>query len=289
MQVQQAARHVRWALQSKKPGAAGAMSPLRRSGWGGDLLLHSGFAVFDGPPPQRKEMAVHVIRVIVDPAAPDGPRYGGVQLSPLPAAFVIAPGVPTLPPRGAAATPVWLIDPTTALGQCVPIDRTAPVLLPQLDIVRNRALCRDAFASGDLGPVVAEACRVFGFAGTVGAALRRVSSEPRIEELLNRIDEERELVSLRVWARRMQMSYSHLSRLFARHVGIGYPAYLRQQRLYRAIHALEHAASLTDSAHSVGFADLAHLSRTAKALLSVRLVEVFSGVRVIAGHVNAEP
>jgi AraC-like DNA-binding protein len=264
------------------------MSPLRRTGWRGELLLHSGFAVFDGPPPERKEMAVHVIRVILDPTAPQGPRYGGVQLPPLSSPFVIAPGVPTLPPAGAASTPIWLIDPTTALGQCVPLDRTTPVLLPQLDIARSRALCREAFASGDLGPVVAEACRVFGFTGTVGAALRRVSSEPRIEALLNRIDDERELVSLRTWARRMLMSYSHLSRLFARHVGIGYPAYLRQQRLYRAIHALEHAASLTDSAHSVGFADLAHLSRTAKALLSVRLVEAISGVRVAAGHVDAD-
>jgi AraC-like DNA-binding protein len=57
------------------------------------------------------------------------------------------------------------------------------------------------------------------------------------------------------------LSPRQMRHAFARDVGLPMRAYLRWQRLRRAIGAVEEGASLSTAAASAGFADSAHLSR----------------------------
>ncbi|WP_051022536.1 helix-turn-helix transcriptional regulator [Nocardia pneumoniae] len=70
-------------------------------------------------------------------------------------------------------------------------------------------------------------------------------------------------------ARRVAMSPSRLSHLFAAEVGLPYAAWRRWTRLHRAIDQVRAGRSLTEAAHAAGFADSAHLTRTCRDLFGI--------------------
>jgi AraC-like DNA-binding protein/mannose-6-phosphate isomerase-like protein (cupin superfamily) len=65
------------------------------------------------------------------------------------------------------------------------------------------------------------------------------------------------------------VSASRLGHLFAEHLHLPYPAWRRWARLLHAIESVRGGATLTDAAHSAGFADSAHLTRTFRAMFGL--------------------
>lgn len=70
-------------------------------------------------------------------------------------------------------------------------------------------------------------------------------------------------------AARVGLSASRLGHLFAEHLQLPYPSWRRWARLLRAIDAVREGASLTTAAHTAGFADSAHLTRTCRAMFGI--------------------
>jgi AraC-like DNA-binding protein len=63
-------------------------------------------------------------------------------------------------------------------------------------------------------------------------------------------------------AREAGLSTSHFAHLFSAHAGMPLRPYLRWLRLQQALVEIARGSNLTDAAHTAGFSDSAHLSRT---------------------------
>ncbi len=62
-------------------------------------------------------------------------------------------------------------------------------------------------------------------------------------------------------ARAVHISADRLGRLFARDVGLSFPAYVRWARLIRTMEVARGGGTLTDAAHAAGFSDSSHVNR----------------------------
>jgi AraC-like DNA-binding protein len=69
-------------------------------------------------------------------------------------------------------------------------------------------------------------------------------------------------LTLAALAKDSQLSPSRYAHRFAAHTGMALRPYLRWLRLLTAVEAIVQGANLTDAAHSAGFSDSAHFSRT---------------------------
>ena len=65
------------------------------------------------------------------------------------------------------------------------------------------------------------------------------------------------------------VSPDHLGRLFRRHLGLTFPAFVRWQRLMIAAAEVRAGANLTDAAHAAGFSDSSHVNRVAHEMFGV--------------------
>ena len=67
----------------------------------------------------------------------------------------------------------------------------------------------------------------------------------------------------------MGLSASEFSRRFTREVGLPFRSYRKWRRLLLAVDALAGGSNLTAAAHSAGFADSSHLTRTFKSMFGI--------------------
>ncbi|WP_147123999.1 helix-turn-helix transcriptional regulator, partial [Nocardia neocaledoniensis] len=74
-------------------------------------------------------------------------------------------------------------------------------------------------------------------------------------------------------AARVGLSGSRLSHVFTEHVGLPYAAWRRWTRLHQAFAVVRAGGSLTEAAHTAGFADSAHLTRTCRDLIGITPTE----------------
>ncbi|WP_249643824.1 helix-turn-helix transcriptional regulator [Nocardia sputi] len=74
-------------------------------------------------------------------------------------------------------------------------------------------------------------------------------------------------------AARVGISGSRLSHVFTAQVGLPYAAWRRWTRLHQAFGVVRAGGSLTEAAHSAGFADSAHLTRTCRELIGITPTE----------------
>ena len=91
--------------------------------------------------------------------------------------------------------------------------------------------------------------------------------EPKLSELVSwcEANVERD-ISVAQLAGRLFLSPAHFARLWKREMGVPPAAYLRRLKLERARSLLEHSTqSVTHIAHAVGFASVAHFSRSFRA------------------------
>ncbi|WP_280471479.1 AraC family transcriptional regulator [Nocardia cyriacigeorgica] len=70
-------------------------------------------------------------------------------------------------------------------------------------------------------------------------------------------------------AARVGISGSRLSHVFTAQVGLPYAAWRRWTRLHQAFDVVRAGGSLTAAAHTAGFADSAHLTRTCRELIGI--------------------
>lgn len=102
--------------------------------------------------------------------------------------------------------------------------------------------------------------------GAPTASRQKLSAE--VEAAIQLLDRDLALTAARV-ANHVGLSPGELSRRFSREVGIPFRSYRRWRRLLLAIEALAQDANLTDAAHSAGFSDSAHLTRTFRAMFGI--------------------
>lgn len=82
------------------------------------------------------------------------------------------------------------------------------------------------------------------------------------------------------------LSPSRFRHLFRSEMGMSVQSYLRWQRLLAALRASAYGASLTEAAHTAGFADSAHLTRVCRATFGISPARIFRNshaVQVIPG------
>jgi AraC-like DNA-binding protein len=115
--------------------------------------------------------------------------------------------------------------------------------------------------------------------------LRGVPREPppdsRVVAALAEVDALlREKIDAQALAQRVQLSLSHLERLFGAQVGLPVRRLVRWRRLRLALFLALSGQSLTSAAHTAGFADSAHFSRTMREMFGVRADATVRGLKV---------
>lgn len=104
---------------------------------------------------------------------------------------------------------------------------------------------------------------------TIGApTASRLERSAEVEATIQLLDRDLAATAARL-ANDVGLSTGELSRRFSREVGIPIRSYRRWRRLLLAIEALAQGANLTDAAHSAGFSDSAHLTRTFRAMFGI--------------------
>ncbi len=88
-------------------------------------------------------------------------------------------------------------------------------------------------------------------------------------QLANILKENTETHSIGALARRFGVTPEHLSRRFRREFGIGPSTFRREQRLRRAVAALENGTPLASAAALSGFADQSHMGRVLKSAFGI--------------------
>lgn len=78
----------------------------------------------------------------------------------------------------------------------------------------------------------------------------------------------------------VHLSADRLGRLFARDVGLSFPAYVRWARLIRAMEVARTGGTITDAAHAAGFADSSHANRAFHEMFGVAPISVHRSVRL---------
>lgn len=81
-------------------------------------------------------------------------------------------------------------------------------------------------------------------------------------------------------AQLIHLSADRLGRLFARDIGMSFPAYVRWSRLVRAMEVARDGGTITDAAHAAGFSDSAHANRVFHEMFGLSPIDVRRGVRL---------
>lgn len=81
-------------------------------------------------------------------------------------------------------------------------------------------------------------------------------------------------------ARAVHLSADRLGRLFARDVGLSFPAYVRWARLIRAIEVSRVGGTITEAAHAAGFTDSSHANRAFHEMFGIAPIDAFRNVRL---------
>ncbi len=102
--------------------------------------------------------------------------------------------------------------------------------------------------------------------GAPAASRQKLSDE--VEAAIQLLDRDLAASAAGV-ANHVGLSPGELSRRFSREVGIPFRSYRRWRRLLLAVEALAQGANLTDAAHSAGFSDSAHLTRTFRSMFGI--------------------
>ncbi len=81
-------------------------------------------------------------------------------------------------------------------------------------------------------------------------------------------------------AKAVHLSADRLGRLFARDVGLSFPAYVRWARLIRAMEVARGGGTITDAAHAAGFTDSSHANRAFHEMFGIAPIDAHRSVRL---------
>ena len=99
--------------------------------------------------------------------------------------------------------------------------------------------------------------------------------------------ERREDLSLKTVSALAGLSPSRFMHAFTESVGVPLRPYILWLRLQRAACDLIHGVTATEAAHTAGFSDAAHLTRTFRRMLGVTPTQLELGKRMILGVLPA--
>lgn len=103
--------------------------------------------------------------------------------------------------------------------------------------------------------------------------------DERIQQIIALLKQKefiRDIAAISQLANTVHLSPSRLRHLFKQQIGLSLQQYLLWQRLLHAMQAGAAGMSLTEAAHSAGFADSAHLSRTFRRTFGLTPSEIFN-------------
>ncbi|GAB6090587.1 hypothetical protein JCM12856_21800 [Spirochaeta dissipatitropha] len=104
----------------------------------------------------------------------------------------------------------------------------------------------------------------------------------RIQNVLVYIQESRSpVLSASDAAQIASLSVSRFLAVFRQQTGLPFRNFLLMQKLIRGIHLLEETRSFTEAAHTAGFADAAHFTRTFKNSTGMNLKELFKNSQFV--------
>lgn len=249
----------------------------RRPRWTGRLYLWRGRALYVGPVHDTAPHAHHAVQLAF---ALDGTLriHSRAQWRDCTYTWLRSDEEHQLS-RSAGPVALVYLDPHSALAadlavRAPPADPgpVAPALLQRLE------RCGSPDATID----DAEAATRAAVAALSQAAGREPRIDPRVARTIRYIDRlETKKVSLADAAREVGLSASRLGHLFRQQTGLPFRRYLLWLRLQDALAALAGGSSLTDAAHSAGFADSAHLSRTFRRNFGTTLSEAAAAATIV--------
>ena len=120
------------------------------------------------------------------------------------------------------------------------------------------------------------------FLGRGAIAIKNVDTHPAVAAAIALIPD---LISgpvrLTEVAAAVHLSADRLGRMFARDVGLSFPAYVRWARLIHAMEAARDGGTITDAAHAAGFSDSSHANRAFHEMFGVAPVDIHRSVRLV--------
>lgn len=246
------------------------------------LFLWPGQAVYAGPGVDTGFHAHHAVQIGLSLDAPFTVRTGVGGTLTAQDTFVAWPGVPhEVACAGARVIFIWLEVP----DRSPPHGRAPATRLPEVpgfnptrarlhfQTISQCADARDLIAAATNSLLARPEARSPGDARLRAAlALMR---DPAIFERDHPIDD---------LARSVQLSASRLRHLFRLQMGLALQRYLLWRRLIVAVRALTEGADLTRSAHTAGFADSAHFSRTFRRMFGVPPSLIFHRSHGVQAH-----
>lgn len=219
--------------------------------WSGAVQLGRGWALFRGRAGDNRPHAHHALQLTLGAAAVERDDQ----------TIVTAPGllIPSnlrhrLRPTSAALSLLYL-DPDTVAGRG--LNRQADGAPLPLDAAWVADLLAQlALPAPDPAGWLARQLHL----ETPGAG-----PDPLMARLIHGLDEElADPLPAAVLARRVGLSSSRFQHRFRQHTGLPLRAWLRWQRLTRALEQVLGGRTVTEAAHAAGFADAAHLTRSCR-------------------------
>jgi len=163
---------------------------------------------------------------------------------------------------GAGLFAIVFVDPDGGLGRAL----TASLLADEQLVALPEQALRAAFADLSSGfevlsqeDLLAAGRRMI---DCLLPAWRNPPSDPRIDMVLVHLrDHPDDTLVSAAEAQRVFLSHERLRHLFVEQTGLPHKSYVLWLRMTNALRAYSQGATLTEAAHSAGFADSAHLSR----------------------------
>lgn len=126
-----------------------------------------------------------------------------------------------------------------------------------------RALNLSSASAADLQRVARQ------FVDGLTGAHRPAVVDARIERMIRSLWQSDRQVSLGEAAAKVALSPGRFRHLFVEQTGQSFRSYQLWMRLQRAIDAISNGATATDAAHTAGFSDAAHLTRTFRKMMGI--------------------
>jgi AraC family transcriptional regulator len=255
--------------------------------WQGNVFLGGARNVYLGHPGSTSRAHVHAVIVLLALESPlrlylPAAGWKSVRSMVIPSEHVHA-----LDARGAPAAVLYLHPEQIGSPEPERLCVREPAPLPRALEDRFRRPLRRRLGGAEHAEEILELTE------SLERDLWRVSSaclaplDGRIGHLIETLENKSESISHAALARSVSLSPTRLTHLFREQTGISLRSYQLWMRARAMLPEICTGESLTNIAHAVGFADAAHLSRSSRRMLGVKLSELRRRAQFIGRAQNA--
>jgi AraC family transcriptional regulator len=194
----------------------------------------------------------------------------GSYLSP-PDSVLVAPDVPHCAVDNGAIIAIFYLIPETFEGRLVSrFNGGRDMFAPRTDVVAILTRRLKSFFQDGCSPVEAAESFRYLFANLMSAERANDDFDRRVKFVIDYLDTTLDRrVTVSELASSVSLSPSRVEHLFNEQVGIPINRYLLWRRLHYALNLFPSGGTLTQVAHSAGFADSSHLCRTFRRMLGI--------------------